>query len=116
MNIVLKANSSEMVIMKHIFQRGGSYLLHQKVEEAFRTQISPIAYEVVANGSADGFFHAEYPEESFKFLIEGRLVSALYHSYYFSWESDHQEVIRVALEMIASLMLGVGDYRFHLEM
>jgi hypothetical protein len=39
------------------------------VEEAFRTQISPIAYEVVANGSADGFFHAEYPEESFKFLI-----------------------------------------------
>jgi hypothetical protein len=70
----------------------------------------------VANGSADGFFHAEYPEESFKFLIEGRLASALYHSYYFSGESNHQEVTHVALDTIASLVLGVGDYRFHLEM
>ena len=102
LNIILKANRSEMDIMK-LMPHKGNYLLHQKVEKAFRTQILPIAYEVVAKGSADGFFHAEYPEESFEFL----LASALYHSYHFPWGSDRQEVMRVALEMIASRVLGV---------
>ncbi len=110
MNCILKASSSETGFMKLIHQKG-NYLLHDKLEEALETRISPSIAEVVSKGMEEGVFNMEYPRESFILLLS----STLYLSYHFSWDQKARERMSAALEEITARVLGITYYRFHLE-
>ncbi|KKH97015.1 hypothetical protein EO95_06570 [Methanosarcina sp. 1.H.T.1A.1] len=110
LNGILKANDSDLGIMKLMHQKG-NHLLHQKVEKALEEGMSPLVTEVLSKGIAEGVFKTEYPDESFGFLI----ASTLYLSHNLSWDHESRERMRTALEEIISRVLGATDYRFHLE-
>jgi AcrR family transcriptional regulator len=110
LNSILKANDPDLGIMNLLHQKG-NYLLHQKVEKALEVGISSIVTEVLSKGIAEGTFNTEYPGESFEFL----LASTLFLSHNFSWNHESREKMRAALEEITARVLGVTDYRFHLE-
>jgi AcrR family transcriptional regulator len=110
MNCILQASSSETGFMKLIHQKG-NYLLHDKFEEALETRISPSIAEVISKGMEEGVFNMEYPRESFILLLS----STLYLSYHFSWDQKAHERMSAALEEITARVLGITDYRFHLE-
>jgi len=59
----------------------------------------------------EGFFNMSYPKESFILLLS----STLYLSYHFTWDHETHERMCAALEEITARVLGVKDYRFHLE-
>jgi Transcriptional regulator len=110
LNSILKAGSSETGFMKLMHQKG-NYLLHDKLEEALEAKISPIIAEVISKGMDEGFFNMDYPKESFILLLS----STLYISHHFTWDQKARERMCTALEEITSRVLGVKDYRFHLE-
>ncbi|WP_157860254.1 TetR/AcrR family transcriptional regulator [Methanosarcina acetivorans] len=110
LNRVLKANDSDLGIMKLMHQKG-NHLLHQKVEKALEEGMSPVVTEILSKGTEEGIFKTEYPGESFGFLI----ASTLYLSHNLSWDHETRKRMKAALEEIISRVLGVNDYRFHLE-
>jgi len=110
LNSILKAGNSETGFMKLMHQKG-NYLLHDKLEEALEAKISPIIAEVISKGMDEGFFNMSYPKESFILLLS----STLYLSHHFTWDHEARERMCAALEEITARVLGVKDYRFHLE-
>ena len=110
LNCILKAASSDTGFMK-LMHHKGNYLLHDKLEEALEARISPSIAEVIMKGMEEGIFNMKYPKESFILL----LFSTLYISYHFSGTNEARERMRAAFEEITARVLGVKDYRFHLE-
>jgi len=110
LNSFLKAESSEMGLMKLLHQKG-NYLLHQKEEEIVEAKVLPLMIEIVVKGTEERYFNTEYPKESIVFLV----ASALFLSHSFSSNSEDRERMRIALEDITTKVLEVNGYRFHLE-
>lgn len=110
LNSILKAGSSETGFMKLMHQKG-NYLLHDKLEEALEKRISPSIVEVMSKGMEEGVFNMNYPKESFILLLS----STLYLSYHFTQDHETRERMRASLEEITARVLGIKDYRFHLE-
>jgi AcrR family transcriptional regulator len=110
LNSFLKAESSEMGLMKLLHQKG-NYLLHHKEEEIIEAKVVPLMVEITVKGTEERYFNTAHPEESIVFL----LTSALFLSHIFSSESEYRERMRIALEDITARVLGVNGYRFHLE-
>jgi AcrR family transcriptional regulator len=110
LNSILKAGCSETGFMKLMHQKG-NYLLHDKLEEALETRISPSIAEVISKGMKEGVFDMDYPKESIILLLS----STLYISYHFTKDREARERMRAALEEITARVLGIEDYRFHLE-
>ncbi len=107
---ILKANNSDLGIMKLLFQKG-NYLLHQKVEDIYRSRVLPPMSGVVSRGSADGVFNAEYPEESIVFLM----ASVLFLAHHLSSDPEGYERMSAALERITARVLGITDRQFRSE-
>lgn len=110
LNSILKAGSSETGFMKLMHQKG-NYLLHDKLEEALEIRISPSIAEMISKGMEEGVFNMDYPRESFTLLLS----SMLYLSYHFYGDHEARKRMRAAVEEITARVLGVTDYRFHLE-
>lgn len=110
LNSILKTGNSEAGFMK-LMHHKGNYLLHDKLEEALEARISPSIAEVISKGMDEGIFNMEYPKESFVLL----LTSTLALTYHFSGTFESREKMRGALEEIMARVLGVTNYRFHLE-
>ncbi len=111
MNSFLKANSSELGLMRHLHQKG-NYLLHQKEEEIIVAKVLPLmTMETASRGAAERYFNTDCPEESIAFL----LASAVFLSHHFSFDPEGREKMRAALEKITARVLGVCGYQFHLE-
>jgi AcrR family transcriptional regulator len=110
LNIILNAASSETGFME-LMHHKGNYLLHDKLEEALETRISPSIAEVIIKGMEEGIFNMKYPKESFILLLS----STLYISYHFSSDHKARERMRAALEEITARVIGVKDYQFHLK-
>jgi hypothetical protein len=81
------------------------------LEEVLENKISPSIAEVISKGMDEGIFKMQYPKESFIIL----LTSTLALSYHFSGSFESCERMRGALEEITARVLGVTNYRFHLE-
>ena len=110
MNSFLKANSSEMNLMKLLHQKG-NYLLHQKKEEIIGERVLPLLMEVASKGAEERYFNTECPEETIVFL----LASAIFLTHHFSSDPEGRENMRAALEKITARVMGVCGYQFHLE-
>ena len=110
LNSILKAGNSEEGFMRLMHQKG-NYLLHDKLEEVLEDKISPSIAEVIIKGMEEGIFNMKYPKESFIIL----LTSTLALTYHFSGSFESRERMRGALEEITAKVLGVTNYRFHLE-
>jgi AcrR family transcriptional regulator len=110
LNIILKAGNSEEGFMRLMHQKG-NYLLHDKLEEVLEAKISPCIASVISQGMDKGTFNMEYPKESFMIL----LTSTLAITYHFSGTFESRERMRGALEEITARVLGITNYRFHLE-
>ncbi|MDD3564115.1 MAG: TetR/AcrR family transcriptional regulator [Methanothrix sp.] len=110
LNSFLRASSSEMGFMG-LMHKKGNHLLHQKILEILTVRVLPIITETVSKGAAQGHFNTECPEESITFL----LFSVLLLSPHFSSNLEGRVRMRTALENITARVLGVTDYRFHLE-
>lgn len=110
LNSILKTGKSETGFMKLMHQKG-NYLLHDKLVEALEARISPIIAEVISTGMEEGVFNMSYPKESFILLLS----STLYLSYHSTLDHEAHERMCAALEEITARVLGVKDYRFHLE-
>ncbi len=105
LNSILKATSSDLCIMKLLFQKG-NYLLHQKVEAVYKARVLPPMVEVVSRGTVDGVFDTEYPEESVIFLM----VSALFLSHHLSSDTEGYGSMSAALLNITAKVLGISDH------
>jgi len=110
LNSFLKAENSELQLMK-LLQQKGNYLLHHKQEEIIEAKVLPLMVEIAVKGTEERYFNTEHPKESVVFL----LFSTLFLSHSFSSESEEREGMRIALEDITARVLGVNGYRFHLE-
>lgn len=110
MNSFLKANSSELGLMRQLHQKG-NYLLHQKKEEIIGRKVLPLMMEVASRGASERYFNTEHPKEAIVFL----LASALFLSNHFSSDSKGREGMRKAFDDITARVLGVCGYKFHLE-
>lgn len=110
LNSFLKAENSELQLMKLLHQKG-NYLLHDKEEEIIKAKVLPLMVEIAVKGAEERYFNTEHPEESVVFL----LFSVFFLSHSFSSESEYCERMSIALEDIASRVMGVSGYRFHLE-
>jgi hypothetical protein len=110
LNIILKAGNSEEGFMRLIHQKG-NYLLHDKLGEVLDAKISSSMAEVISQGMDEGTFNMKYPKESFMLL----LTSTLGITYHFSGTFESRERMRGALEEITARVLGVTNYKFHLE-
>lgn len=110
MNSFLKANSSELDLMKLLHQKG-NYLLHQKKEEILEERVLPLMMEIASKGTAERYFNTECPEAAVVFL----LASAIFLLHHFSSDPEGREMMRVALEKITARVMGVYGYQFHLE-
>jgi AcrR family transcriptional regulator len=110
MNSFLRANSSELDLMK-LLHKKGNYLLHHREEEILEERVLPLMAEVASKGAAERYFNTECPEEAIVFL----LASSLFLSHHFSSDPNGREKMLSALEKITGKVMGVYGYKFHLE-
>jgi AcrR family transcriptional regulator len=99
-NSFLKANSSELGLMKLLHQKG-NYLLHEKIEEVIEARVLPLMVETVYKGTEERYFNTECPDEAIMFL----LASALFLANHFTSNPERRAKMCTALEKITARVL-----------